>query len=64
MILQLHPPIPVKTIMGDGLAHVLIDYGPEYDVYWIVLLDNGESWKLPNDDIKAQLNAPLGRPIC
>jgi len=41
--LQLEPPWPVKTIHGDGLALVLIDYGPlENGCFLVVNKANGK----------------------
>jgi len=64
MILQLSPPIPVNTPKGSGLAHVLIDYGVEYNLIWTVFLDgNGECWSFSNPEIKALNNITLGRDL-
>lgn len=60
-MLQLNPPIPVKTPKGKGLAHVLIDYGPEFDLFWVCFLDNGECWTYSNKEIRSQENVTLGR---
>lgn len=35
-MLQLNPPIPMNT--PKGFAHLVIDYGPESDLYWTVLI--------------------------
>ena len=32
MITQLDPPLPLETPRGAGLAHFVIDYGPEADL--------------------------------
>jgi hypothetical protein len=62
MIQQLNPPIPVDTPMGEGLAHVLIDYGIEHDLYWVVFLRcNKECWTYSNRDIRALKNITVGR---
>ena len=29
---QLSPPIPLDTPKGKALAHIIIDYGPEFDL--------------------------------
>lgn len=64
MLLQLNPTIPVETPMGKGQAVVLIDYGSEQDLYWVVFLDsNGECWTFGNRDIRAQPNVTMGRMI-
>jgi hypothetical protein len=62
MIVQLNPPIPLLTPKGSGLAHLLIDYGPEFDLHWTVFLDNsGECWTFRNRDVRAAKNLTLGR---
>lgn len=61
-ILQLNPPLPVTTPKGKGLAHALIDYGLESNIFWICFLDsNGECWTFSNPDIRAQKNITQGR---
>ncbi len=62
MILQLNPPIPVTTPKGQGLATLIIDYGPEYNLIWTVFIDaTGECWSFPNSQIMAQKNITMGR---
>lgn len=60
-MLQLNPPIPVETPKGSGYAQVLIDYGPDYDLLWVVFQDSGECWTWRNDHIRATRNITLGR---
>lgn len=61
-MLQLDPPIPVETKLGKGLAVLVLDYGLENDLYWVVFLDeNGECWTLSNKDIRAKKNFTYGR---
>ena len=61
-MLQLDPPIPLSTPRGKGLAHVLLDYGPEYDLCWVVFLDEtGESWTFRNPEVRALTNETFGR---
>ena len=61
-IQQLNPPMPVVTPKGSGLAHLVIDYGPEHNLLWVVFLDDGgECWTYPNINIRAQKNITLGR---
>jgi len=61
-MLQLNPPIPVITPKGPALAHVLLDYGPEYDLIWVTFQDDsGECWAWNNKEIRAQKNITLGR---
>jgi len=61
MMLQLNPPLPVKTPSGKGMAHVIIDYGPEADLIWVVFQDNGEVWCWRNQDVRAEKNITFGR---
>ena len=62
MISQLNPPLPVSTPKGSGLAHLVIDYGPELNLFWVVFIDaTGECWTYPNQEIRAQKNITLGR---
>ena len=62
-MLQLNPPLPVVTPKWPGLAHVLIDYGVEADLIWVVFHDNGECWSWRNQDVRAQANVTMGRKI-
>ena len=60
--LQLNPPIPVVTPRREGYAHVLIDYGSEFNLLWVVFLDDsGECWTYDNTQIRAQKNITMGR---
>jgi hypothetical protein len=43
-LLQLNPPIPVVTPKGDGMAVVVIDYGPALNSIWIVILDDSHKF--------------------
>ncbi len=63
MITQLNPPIPVFISgRGTGLAHLVIDYGPEFHLLWTVILDKGgEIWTLPNPLVRGQFNVTMGR---
>lgn len=64
MLVQLNPPLPVSTPKGDGLAHVIIDYGIEHDLCWVVFLDeNAEIWTFKNQDIRAIKNITFGRSL-
>ena len=64
MILQLNPPIPVKTPKGKGIAHVLIDYGIEHDLLWVCFINKtGECWTFNNSKITAGNNISIDRII-
>ncbi len=62
MITQLSPPIALVTPHGKGLAHLIIDYGYEHNLTWVVFLDHsGECWSFKNPDIRIQKNITHGR---
>ena len=62
MITQLNPPLPLETPKGSGLAHFVIDYGPEADLIWVVFMDkDGECWSVPNPDVRMSFNWTMGR---
>ena len=52
----------MTTPKGEGFAHILLDYGPESDLYWTVLLtQTGEIWTYANRHVRASKNITLGR---
>ncbi len=62
MIKQLNPPLPLETPKGSGLAHFVIDYGPEADLIWVVFMDkDGACWSVPNPDVRMSFNWTMGR---
>ena len=62
MILQLNPPLPMQTPKGSGLAHFVIDYSIESNLFWVVFLDeSGECWTFGNPEIRACKNITIGR---
>ena len=61
MMTQLNPALPVITPKGKGIAHIVIDYGVEADLIWVVFQDNGECWSWRNQDIRAERNITYGR---
>lgn len=61
-MLQLNPPLPLLTPKGEGIAHFMIDYGPESDLYWTVFITaTGEIWTFSNREVRASKNITLGR---
>lgn len=61
-MLQLNPPLPMNTPKGEGFAQILIDYGPESDLYWTVFItETGEIWTFANKEVRASKNITLGR---
>lgn len=63
-LLQLNPPIPLNTPKGQGMAWLVIDYGPEHNLMWTVAIDaTGEIWTFSNSEVRAQKNISLGRIV-
>lgn len=61
-MMQLNPPIPMNTPKGEGFAHILIDCGPESDLYWTVFItETGEVWTYANRHVRASKNITIGR---
>lgn len=60
---QLDPPIPLTVLeKGDGFAVGVIDYGQEFDLLWVVALnESGEIWSAPNPQVRMQANWSMGR---
>jgi hypothetical protein len=64
VILQLKPVIEVDTPKGRGHAEFLLDYGPEADLLWVVVMrDTGEIWTFRNADLRATANVSIGRKL-
>lgn len=62
MITQLNPSLPMSSPQGKGLAHFMIDYGPEHDLVWVVFQQDGEIWCWRNQEVRADANVTYGRP--
>ncbi|MEO8618210.1 MAG: hypothetical protein ABI412_02485 [Sphingomicrobium sp.] len=60
---QLDPPVPLHVVdRGTGCAVAVIDYGPEFDLLWVVGMDDGgEIWCVPNPQVRLQANWSMGR---
>ncbi|HVZ80319.1 MAG TPA: hypothetical protein VHE12_05880 [bacterium] len=56
MIIQLNPPVYLETTKGSGWAHIYIWPGLETSAIWVVFLDNGEIWHVPNEQVRACKN--------
>ena len=60
MIKQLNPPLPVITPKGEGMAHLVIDYGQEHHLLWVCFIDEtGECWTYSNKHIRLQTNMTM-----
>jgi hypothetical protein len=64
VIRQLDPQIPVTVEdRGDGFAFMVIDYGQEHHLLWVVAMDaTGEIWTAPNPRVRVRANWTMGRP--
>ncbi len=61
-ILQLNPPIPMQCPKGMGIAFMVIDYGIEYSLCWVIAIDaTREIWTYPNESVRMQKNITIGR---
>lgn len=62
MILQLDPPLAFSTPKGDGLAILVIDYGVDYSLLFVVIIDaTGEVWTFRNEQVRGIKNITHGR---
>lgn len=63
MFTQLEPPIPMTVLdKGNGYAVAVIDYGQEFDLLWVIAMDeSGEIWCAPNPKVRMQSNWSMGR---
>ncbi|MFO1243239.1 MAG: hypothetical protein U1E36_08630 [Rickettsiales bacterium] len=63
MMLQLNPPIPLKTPKGDAWATALIDYGPQWDLLWVTFIEKtGECWTFRNPEVRQGKNYTFAHP--
>lgn len=59
-MIQLDPPLWLRTPKGVGLCHFCIDYGAEHDLIWVVGDDaTGEIWAWPNPQVRMIPNVSL-----
>ena len=62
MILQLDPPIPLETPKGQGYAHLVVDYGMDFDLCWTVFITKSrECWTFQNKEVRAVSNVTFKR---
>lgn len=57
----MNPPLPMSCPKGKGLAQLVIDYGPEHDLLWVIFLKNGECWTYKNNLVHADSNETYSR---
>ena len=52
----------MTTPHGPGLAHFVLDYGPETHLMWVVFMDaDGACWTVPNPEVRLAANWTMGR---
>jgi hypothetical protein len=63
MYTELRSPIPVVVEeKGEGYAIAVLDYGPDWHLIFVVVLnDGGAIWCVPNPKLRVQANWTLGR---
>lgn len=61
MLLQLNPQIPLLTPKGEGLAILVKDDGPESNLEWTVIQQNGEIWTWQNPQVRGTKNITFNR---
>lgn len=62
MILQLNPSIPLRSPRASGEAILVIDYGKEDDLLFVIIDDaTGQLWCVPNSEVRAFRNYSIGR---
>jgi hypothetical protein len=63
MMIRLDPPLPL--VHEDGrkmMAHLVIDYGVDFDLVWVCIMDDTrEVWCWPNPKVRGRKNETMGR---
>jgi hypothetical protein len=61
-LVQLDPPLPLVTPRGNGLAYAVIDYGIDFDLIWVIAMDEtGQVWCVRNPEVRMGQNITQGR---
>ena len=61
LALEFKEPVEVTTPKGDGIIWYMIDYGPNSDtLYTIIIKDTGECWQMTHKDFRVKANVSLG----
>lgn len=58
---RIEPGIPLNTTKGPGVAYFLCDCGDEREAQWVVFMENGQIWWIPNSQVRARTNFSLKR---
>lgn len=60
-MLQLNPPLWVKTPLGEGHALLVIDYGPSVNTIWVVhQFDDGRVVHVDSSEVRMMGNPMYG----
>ena len=55
--------VEVKTAKGDGYIWYMMDYGPQSDtIYTVIMKETGECWQMCHKDFRVKQNTTMG--IC
>lgn len=61
MVHEFRDPLEVSTTKGDGYIWYMMDYGPNSDtLYAIILKASGECWQMTHKDFRVKKNVTLG----
>ncbi len=53
--------IEVSTLKGDGYIWYMLDYGPNMDtLYTIIIKESGECWQMTHKDFRVKSNVTMG----
>ncbi len=59
--LEFRDPVEVSTPKGDGLIWYMMDYGPNSDtLYTIIIKETGECWQMTHKDFRIKANTTMG----
>ena len=59
--LEFRDPVEVSTPKGDGLIWYMMDYGPNSDtLYTIIMKESGECWQMTHKDFRIKANTTMG----
>lgn len=59
--LEFRDPVEVSTPKGDGLIWYMMDYGPNSDtLYTIIIKNTGECWQMTHKDFRIKSNTTMG----
>lgn len=59
--LEFNEMVEVSTSKGDGYIWYMIDYGPNMDtLYTIIIKETGECWQMTHKDFRVKSNTTMG----